>query len=251
VQGVEFSGDPRFERYGHLADLLFGTKLTVIANVDAIEKEYGWAIKGISGTAVCMTYRRQIELSFDIASFQGAKPSAAIDLCYMAASQEADSQPPAPEKAFFCACIRDHVRNLVPSKIKVPALLRLVSSSWDRAIAASNNIRLLNCTFPTEVVEASESCMTLKVALLLVPLETKVHIAVDIQARGTAEGIDFAIAPQAQVVYGEQFKMDKVNEYLSTRLGDRITTQEENNAVESWSDVIVELHERLIARGRR
>lgn len=198
-----------------------------------------------------MTYRRQIELSFDIASFQGAKPSAVIDLCYMTASHEADSQPPAPEKAFFCACIRDYVRSLVLSEIKIPTLLQLVSSAWSRAIAASNNIRLLNCTFPTEVVAASESSMALKVAMLLVPLETKVHIAVDIEARSTPKGMDFAIVPRAHVVYGEQFKMDKVNEYLSTRLGGRITTQEENNAVESWSDIIVELHERLIARGRR
>ncbi|KAK7962321.1 uncharacterized protein PG986_003146 [Apiospora aurea] len=224
---------------------------TLKVKVDEIEKEHGWTIAGISGTTVSMTYRREIEVAFDIGTFQDAKTTSHVDLWYIAANREKNPQLKSAEKDFFVQCIRDYIRELVQAKAKISTLLRAIGAAWDKADAAADDIRLLNCTFPTEVARTSDSSIAAKVDMLLVPLETKVQLTLGLQSQCTSDGIEFRIVPQAQVVYGEHFKIDKVCEYLSTRLGERVTTKKENEAVESWSDVIVELHERLVARGRK
>ncbi|KAK8122360.1 chromosome segregation protein [Apiospora sp. TS-2023a] len=224
---------------------------TLKLKVDEIENEHGWTIAGILGTTVSMTYRREIEVVFDIRAFQDAKTTSHIDLRYIAADREKNPQPKTVEKDFFVQCIGDYVRGLVQARAKISTLLRAIGAAWDKADAAADNIRLLNCTFPTEVARTSDSSIAAKIDMLLVPMQTKVQLTLDLESQPTPDGIEFRILPQAQVVYGEQFKIDKVCEYLCTRLGERVTTKKENNAVESWSDVVVELHERLIARGRK
>ncbi|KAK8064884.1 hypothetical protein PG994_007522 [Apiospora phragmitis] len=219
--------------------------------VNEIEKEHGWTIAGLSGTTVSMTYRREIEVVFDLGAFQDAKTASHVDLWYIAANREKNSQPKSVEKDFFVQCIRDYIRGLVQARAKISTLLRATGAAWNKANAAADDIRLLNCTFPTEVARTSDSSIAAKIDMLLVPLETKVQLTLGLQSQPTPDGIEFHIVPQAQVVYGEHFKIDKVCEYLSTRLGERVTTKKENEAVESWSDVVVELHERLVARGRK
>lgn len=224
---------------------------TCIVKVDEIEKEHGWTIAGISGTTVSMTYRREIEVVFDIRAFQGAKTTSHVDMCYIAADREKNPQPKTVEKDFFVQCIQEYVRGLVQARAKISTLLRAIGAAWDKADAAADDIRLLNCTFPTEVARTSDSAIAAKIDMLLVPMQTKVQLILGLESQPTPDGIEFRIVPQAQVVYGEHFKIDKVCEYLYTRLGERVTTKKENEAVESWSDVVVELHERLIARGRK
>ncbi|GFP56603.1 kinetochore protein spc7 [Trichoderma asperellum] len=58
------------------------------ARVEALEKEHGWAVTGISGPTLSMTYKREIELVVDITSFQPQQPSSRIDLWYIADSRE-------------------------------------------------------------------------------------------------------------------------------------------------------------------
>ncbi|ORY55480.1 uncharacterized protein BCR38DRAFT_356904 [Pseudomassariella vexata] len=219
--------------------------------VDDLEKQHGWAITGIAGSTISMIYRREIELVFDIASFQGTKPNSCIDLWYIAANRENHPELATPEREFFVQCIRDHVRSLAQTKTEISTLLRMVSAAWQKAGAVADDIRLLNCTFPTEIVKTGDSSIAVKVAMLLAPLQTKVQIVIGLQTQKNGHGVDVAIVPQAHIVYGEHFKVDKVCEYLSTRLGSKVVTKEENEAVESWSDVIIELHERLLARGRK
>ncbi|KAK8103891.1 chromosome segregation protein [Apiospora kogelbergensis] len=224
---------------------------TLKVKVDEIEKEHGWTITGISGTMVSMTYRREIEVAFDIGAFQDAKTTSHVDLRYIAADREKNPQPNSVEKDFFVQCIRDYVRGLVESRAKISTLLRAIGAGWDKANAAADDIRLLNCTFPTEVARTGDSSVAATIDMLLVPLGTKVQLTLGLQSQPTPDGIEFRVMPTAQVIYGEHFKIDKICEYLSTRLGERITTKKENEAVESWSDVVVELHERLVARGRK
>ncbi|ETS74835.1 hypothetical protein PFICI_13319 [Pestalotiopsis fici W106-1] len=226
--------------------------------VDAIEQEHGWNITGISGSRISMTYRRDIELVFDIASFQGSahQPGSSssgsrIDLWYVAANRERDPQPPTPEKEFFVQSIRDYVRRLDQASTKISTLLRAVGAAWDKAGAVANDIRILNCTFPTEVSRTDDSTLTVKIVLLLAALETKVDIVLGMHAQDTPQGLEVTISPQAKVVYGEHFKIDNVCDYLVTRLGELVRTGDEAADKNSWSDVIVELHERLLARGRK
>ncbi|KAI0454893.1 hypothetical protein F5B21DRAFT_223574 [Xylaria acuta] len=222
------------------------------AKVDELERRHGWTITGLSGTTISMTFQREIELVFDISSFGGkGRPSSdsRIDLWYIAANRDHDPLPASPEKDFFVQCIRDHVRRMaqVQTKTKIHDMLSVVSGAWKKANHVAADIHLLNCTFPTTVARTSDSSIAVRSALLLAPLETKVEIELALHGRHTPGGLQVSITPQARVVYGEHFKIDKVVEYLATRIGTAVGTEE----TESWSDVVVELHERLLARGRK
>ncbi|KAI1752781.1 hypothetical protein F4782DRAFT_114550 [Xylaria castorea] len=222
------------------------------AKVDELERRHGWAITGLSGTTISIAFQREIELVFDISSFGGAgKPSSdsRIDLWYIAANRDRDPLPASPEKEFFVQCIRDHVRGMAQaqSKTKIHDILSVVSGAWKKATHVAANMRLLNCTFPTTVARTSDTSIAVRSALLLAPLETKVEIELALHGQHTPGGLQVSITPQARVVYGEHFKIDNVVEYLATRIGTVVGTEE----TESWSDVVVELYERLLARGRK
>ncbi|KAI1492790.1 Spc7-domain-containing protein [Biscogniauxia mediterranea] len=221
------------------------------AKVEGLEKKYGWAITGIADTTMSMTYQREIELVFDVSSFQGKSPNSRIDLWYVAANREQNPQPATPEKEFFIQVIRDHVRGITQAQTKICTMLDMVSAAWKKANHVAENVRLLNCTFPTTVSRTSDFAIAIRSTLLLATLETKVEIILSLSSKASRDGVDIVIVPSARVVYGEHFKADKVTEYLANRIGTSVVTKEENNGVESWSDVIVELHGRLIARGKK
>ncbi|KAF4879030.1 Kinetochore protein spc7 [Colletotrichum siamense] len=217
--------------------------------VDALEKQHGWAVTGVSGSQISMTYLREIEIVFDIASFQPRKKNARIDLWYIAANRASKPVPSTPEKEFFLECIRDHIRGLPQSRTKIADLLHMVRTAWDKANSTSNHVRRLNITFPTTVARVSDSSIAVKSSLLMAPLETKVEIALEIRGASKPDGVDFSLHPEATVVYGEHFNTPKIAEFLSTHLGEAAFSQEEG--APSWSDVVVDLHERLLARGKR
>ncbi|KAI0384196.1 Spc7-domain-containing protein [Hypomontagnella monticulosa] len=222
------------------------------AKVNEIEKKHGWAITGVVGTALKMTYQREIGLTFDVSSFKGLKPNSTIDLCYIAANQEPIPKPATPEKEFFIHCILDHVRGLNQSQTKIKDFLGVVSGAWKQANHVARNVRLLDTTFRTNVTKTSDSSIAIRSFVLLRPLKTKVEIVFNLQGKSTPNGVEVTVDPQARVVYGEQFKVDKIIEFLTTRVGTRVVTKEEgDNNAESWVDVVVELQERLLAKGRK
>lgn len=216
------------------------------ARVDAIEEKHGWAVTGLSGTTLSMTYKREIELVFDMASFQPHQPNSRIDLWYIADGREVNSVPKTAEKEFFLQSIRDYVRALPQSRTKVSHLLEVVRAAWEKASLVSFQINRLNITFPTTVDKTSDSSIAMTSSLLLAPLETRVEITLNLSGSSGAKGVDVTITPEAKVVYGEHFNVGKIGEFLATRIGNQVGATEE-----AWSDVVVELHERLIARGRK
>lgn len=231
-----------------------GFRIFCLANltpgrVDALEKQHGWAVTGVSGSQISMTYLREIEIVFDIASFQPRKKNARIDLWYIAANRASKPVPSTPEKEFFLECIRDHIRGLPQSRTKIADLLHMVRTAWDKANSTSNHVRRLNITFPTTVARVSDSSIAVKSSLLMAPLETKVEIALEIRGASKPDRVDFSLHPEATVVYGEHFNTPKIAEFLSTHLGEAAFSQEEG--APSWSDVVVDLHERLLARGKK
>ncbi|KAJ3539336.1 hypothetical protein NM208_g5533 [Fusarium decemcellulare] len=219
---------------------------TLKARVDAIEKEHGWAVTGISGTVLSMAYKREIELVFDITSFQTHRPNSTIDLWYIADSREQNALPKTAEKEFFLQCIRDHVRALPQSRTKVSHLLNMVRMAWDKANVVSSQVGRLNATFPTTVEKTSDSSVAIACSLLLVPLETRVQVRLNLHGQSGPDGLNVAIVPEAKVLYGEHFNVPKVAEFLATRVGKAVGVGEEE-----WSEVMVELHGRLIARGKK
>ncbi|KAH6990854.1 hypothetical protein BKA56DRAFT_573256 [Ilyonectria sp. MPI-CAGE-AT-0026] len=216
------------------------------ARADAIEKEHGWSVTGISGTTLSMAYKREIEIVFDIAAFRTHKPNSRIDLWYIADARERDPLPKTIEKEFFLQCIRDHIRALPQSRTETSHMLNMVRLAWDKASWVSSQISRLNVTFPTTVKKTSDSNVAMSTSLLLVPLETRVEATLNLSGQSGPDGLEIAITPETKVVYGEHFNVSKVSEFLATRIGKHVGAGEEE-----WSDVMVELHGRLIARGRK
>ncbi|PTB40503.1 uncharacterized protein TrAFT101_005686 [Trichoderma asperellum] len=216
------------------------------ARVEALEKEHGWAVTGISGPTLSMTYKREIELVVDITSFQPQQPSSRIDLWYIADSREVNPQPKTAEKEFLLQCIRDHIRTISQSGTKLSHILKIVQAAWDKSNWISQEVGRINVTFPTKVTKTSDSSIAVTSSLLLAPLETRVEVAFKLKGSSGPEGVDVNVSTDAKVVYGEQFNVGKVGEFLATRIGKSVGA-----GGEQWSNVVVELYDKLIARGKK
>ncbi|KHN96716.1 chromosome segregation protein [Metarhizium album ARSEF 1941] len=216
------------------------------SRVDALEKEYGWGVTGLSGTNLSMTYRREIEVVFDVASFQPHRKNSRIDLWYIGDNMNGRLQSKTAEKEFFLQCIRDHVRALPQSRTKILDLLNIVRNAWDKARFLALQLHTVNITFPTYVTKTSDSSVAVTSSLLLTPLRTRIETTLHLHGHSATKGVDVEISAQVKVVYGEHFNVNKVGEFLSSKIGDKL-----GDKGDDWSDVLVELQQRLIARGKK
>lgn len=197
-----------------------------------------------------MTYRRDIELVFDVSTFTPHNlKNSQIDLWYIGANRETDSRPSTIEKEFFVQCIRDHIRTLPQSRTKISELLHVVRAAWDSAVSTCDDIRRLNITFPTTVTRVADNTIAVTVSLLLTPLQTKVEVILSLSGNSSSHGIEFAVHFDAKVIYGEQFNIGKLVEFLSTHLGHKL--EGDDGQSKSWNEVVVNLHEKLLAKGRK
>ncbi|KAK4201813.1 putative kinetochore protein spc7 [Triangularia verruculosa] len=235
------------------------------ARTDKIEKTTGWAITGISGTTISMTYKHQIELVFNVASFQqpsnpSHSPSSPsdIDLWYIADKREPSNQsiPLTPERDFFLLSIRDRIRALPQSLTRINSMLGIVSDGWDKAGAVANYVRLLYLTFPTVVRRTTTGGEGIEVvsSLMLVPLQTRVEVGLRLKVvgddgGGAQGGLEVGVGVEARVVYGEQFNTGKLEEFLQGRIGQVVVGGGEKDR--GWDVVMGELYKRLLARGSR
>ncbi|KAK4190482.1 putative kinetochore protein spc7 [Podospora australis] len=231
------------------------------AQTDKIEKKSGWAVTGISGTTISMSYRRQIELVFDTAAFQQRKdvtqtnPNAPVDLWYIADKTKEPNHavPSTPEKEFFLQCIRDYARSLPQASTRPNHLVEVVAVAWDQATAVANWVRLLNLTFPTTVKRTSDSTIAVISSVLLVPLQTRVEVLlnlrVDAQASEREKRVVVEVVPEAKVVYGEQFNVGKMTDFLMGKVGGRVGEAKEGKL--GWDEGVLELYKRLLAKGAK
>ncbi|TLD33834.1 hypothetical protein PspLS_01405 [Pyricularia sp. CBS 133598] len=213
------------------------------ARIEAIEKEHGWTVTGSSGTTVSMTYNREIELVFDPTSFAtlgsaASKRPTNIDLWYIAANRERDPVPITTELEFFLQCIRDQVRGLDQARTSLRHMLDVVGAGWLEAKKVSANIRSINCTFPTRVSRTSDTSMVVKATLLLSGLKTKVEVVIDLSGQRVGGTV---IKPRARVVYGQRFNEERMADFLSKEIGDKV------GKGQLWGEVIVELYAKLLS----
>lgn len=209
-----------------------------------------------------MSYRRQIELVFDIAAFhQGksqqrkARQNMPIDLWYIGDKRE-DSRSVASttKNEFFLQAIRDHVRALPQSSTRINHMLSIVSAAWDKANTVANYIRLLNLTFPTTVKRTSDSSIAVTSSLLLVPLQTRVEVVLNLRVQSPISGgagVGVVVNPEARVVYGEPFTIAKMTEFLNARVGGVVCDEGNGGDKISWDLAMLELYKRLLAKGAR
>lgn len=172
----------------------------VTAKVEALEKQHGWAITGISGTNITMSYKREIELAFDIAPFQEQQPVSAkeyfsIDLQYIGANRQHSPVPSTAEKEFFLERIRDHVRAVYADgsgsgkeKRAVSHLLGVVGAAWEKANVVGEQIRMMDLTFPTSVRRVSDGEMEVVASVLVVPVRTRVEVVLRVRMVVGEEG---------------------------------------------------------------
>ncbi|TAQ84028.1 hypothetical protein B7494_g7648 [Chlorociboria aeruginascens] len=213
--------------------------------VDAIEKEHGWTITGVSGTVTSMTYRKEIELVFDAAAFKSKKlirqsENSRIDLWYIAANRESNPLPLTAEKEFFLQSIRDHIRGLAQFQTPIKDLLQAVSTAWDKALAVGENIRLLTIMCPTTISKTSDNSTLIKSTLMISPLTTKVELSLGLASHSGETGIDVKISHNAIVKYGERFNESKMCEFLLSKIGDVV--EEKGNStkfITKYIDVTV------------
>lgn len=221
-----------------------------------LEVEYGWTITGVSGTTTSMTYRGEIELVFDAASFSDSlhkskvttpDPSR-IDLWYIAANKEHSPSPLTAEKDFLLQNIRDHVRSLPQAQTTIKELLKSVSVAWTRANLIFDDIRLINLTCPTETAKTADDTMVVQSTVLLRPLATKMQVSFHLRAMSDLTGVDIRVTPDVHVVYGERFNESKMRDLLATRIQ---RNENGDSGHGRWSDAVIELSQKLLARGRK
>ena len=224
--------------------------------MDDLENKHGWTITGVSGSTTSMTYRNEIELVFDAASFKSATSSAQslsnsrIDLWYIAANREQNPIPLTAEKDFFLQNIRDHIRGLAQAETSIKELLLAVSVAWNKANAVQNGVRLLNISCPTKITKTSDNSILARAMLLIAPLSTKVQIDFHLACLSESGGIKLEVSPSATVIYGERFNEPKMKEFLLTRCGDMVDERGQSSMV-PWGTAVAELGEKLLARGKK
>jgi len=204
-----------------------------------------------------MTFRKEIELVFDVTAFKPNKSSfkpknsinSPIDLWYIAADREQNPLPKTPEKDFFLANIRDHIRGLPQAETSFKDLLHSVSSSWLKASSVIEDANFLHLSNYTQATKTSDSSIVFKSTLILRPLATKVMINFDLSIQSSADGFDIEIEPNAKVAYGERFNEPKMKEFLISKIGTRVT--ESNFGKNLWGLTVASLEEKLLARGKK
>ncbi|KJZ77327.1 hypothetical protein HIM_03051 [Hirsutella minnesotensis 3608] len=219
---------------------------TLKARVDAIEKKHGWTIAGFSGSSVSFTYKREIELLLDTSSLQSSSSDPTIELRYIADSRDDNPSPKTMEKEFFLQVIRDDARIMQQSGAKTWDLLGAIQSGWDEARRVSLQISRINVVFPTNVTKSSDSTISVTSSLLLVPLTTRVEVTLMLRGSSGDGGVVVGISAGARVIYGEHFNIGKIQDFLMTRIGNAT-----DEGGEDWSDILMELQRRLIARGKK
>lgn len=214
--------------------------------VDSLEKDYGWAVTGISGANISLAYKREIELVLDISSFQPNGKRSQIDLWYIADSREAHPLPRTTEKEFFLQCIRENIRSVLQTSTSVGSILEMVQRDWDKAMFVSEQLRKINSTFPTVVTKTSDTSIEVNISMLLRQLETRVDLVLEFQGRTGKGDVEIDITSSATVPYGQHFNVAKIKDFLSARIGGGL-----KSTGETWVDGLVELQGKLIARGRK
>lgn len=200
-------------------------------------RKHGWAVTGLSGSNLSMTYKRDIRVVVDVASMQPGQ----VDVWYAA------DVPMTKEKEMVLQSMRHHARALQQSGAKLSDLIGEVQAGWDKALQLSFQISRINVVFPTTVSKTSESSISATSSLLLTPLRTKIDVTLLLGSSSGPAGIEVGVAVEAKVVYGEHFNVGKIEDFLHARIGN--TVRQERS--EDWSDVLVELQRKLIARGQK
>ncbi|KKF94703.1 Kinetochore protein spc7 [Ceratocystis platani] len=139
-----------------------------------------------------------------------------------------------------------------------------ITAAWDKCRAVCDDLRIANTMFPTRVVAPASGTtgigpadpapsISVHWSLLISQLDTRVEIAIRLEARLSPDGVDVAVVPDAHIIYGEAFNTAKMLEFWRAKAGDKVCVRAERDKTDKtgWCDVLVDLQARLLARGRK
>jgi kinetochore protein Spc7/SPC105 len=204
-----------------------------------------------------MTYRRDLELSFDVASFLSNDSSlpatnienSPIELSYIADRREYHPQRLTASKDYVLRNLRAQLGQLQQSATKVKDLLTLTSETWNKASIIEEDVRMLNLYCPTETTISGDSSgnLLVKSTLLLTPRATKVEVVFTAAFREEGSSSAVVVEPKARVVYGEQLDERKMSEFLTGKIAGTVLP----GAQGGWAAAVRGLGERLTGKGKK
>lgn len=197
-----------------------------------------------------MVHRNQLEIFFDVAAFgpSASKGShnARISLSYTADQNVHKPQPLTTEKRFFLQLLRAHLHSLTQHETTVRDLLEFISASWAQCLALAEEVHRLDLERITHCDILSDERLAVKSMLLIPSVATKVYITFEIGAAAKASTVEVKLNARAEVAYGEQYREDKMRDFLKTRIGEGMSAGKS-----TWADAVRELGKKLTQRGKK
>ncbi|KAI9825851.1 MAG: hypothetical protein M1832_000792 [Thelocarpon impressellum] len=227
-------------------------------NVESLERKHGWRISAAAGTSLTMEFRREVQLVFDAASLhvneEASKSrkidNSSIDVSYIGERDEHNPKPLTKEGQFFVQMIKTQLQGMQLVGVRVQDILAFVATSWAKGKAVTEEIRQLNLHCPTEAVMGSERSLSVRSALLLPGLATKIETTFEVTtADPSGRSMSVQVTPRASVVYGERFNEAKMCEYLASQVVGLISGEDQERG--SWGRAVGQLAEKLKARGKK
>lgn len=225
--------------------------------VKALESKHGWLITSSSADesstspSLTMSYLSDLQLFFHPLSFSPTASSASnmpISLTYIGEAAIPTSRPLTTTKRFFLQLLRATLHCLPQHSTSVIALLDLVKSGWNLALAISEGVQSLEIEGLTEERILGDELMSITTTLLLHKLRSKVNVVFDVSVTVENMKVKAAVRARVETVYGEKYNETRMSEFMMEKCaGGKL----EETSMGCWSDAVVELRERLIARGRK
>lgn len=230
--------------------------------MDALEATHGWTITSSSNNPQTLTlaYQNDLQLFLHPDSFPtSTKPnpegeeSTPISLSYVGDEATPHPRTLTTTKRFFLQLLRAHLHCIIKSRTPLPSLLRLIAGGWDQACAVEEGARKLRLSYPTSEAIKGDETMLVESNILLTPaLRTKVRLGFEIGAAvgegGDVGEIKTEVRMNAQVVYGQRYKEEKMALFLQSFAGNDI---KDKANMDIWVEAAKDLRMRLIATGRK
>lgn len=213
--------------------------------VQSLEKQYHWAVTGVAGARITMTYKGELAVAFDITDSQHGWGDPTVEARRVFTKSDAPTRHQEVARDFFLQRIRGHSHK---NDRKLSSMLSLVAREWETARCMVRNINVADTTYPTKVTRTSNTSIEVVSTLLVTELETKIEVIFAISLNTTRGDTQVTIEPSARVVYGEAFNLGKMKDYLTSRIKQ---TPGEHDVQETWCNILVSLHRRLLTRGRK
>ncbi|KAH0610235.1 uncharacterized protein H6S33_011762 [Morchella sextelata] len=181
------------------------------ARATALEKQYGWAVVGVQGAVVELSFLRQLRVLWDAT---GAR-SATVEYMTAAVRKPSDPLPlESTEREFFVGALNARLAGGAAGRTLKGAVAE-VDAFWRRCLGVAEEIERVRGWYPVVVVREAEGegegRLLVAIKVLVAEVRSKVVIEVVVDA-------DLGVSSAARVVYGG-VNGEAVGEFVGKMLG--------------------------------